>query len=211
MCSQVERMDSAFFDASVVHVNANFDILAGAGDPIKAAEIKEDRFEWILGVATPRYDFVVFDLGQTINQLSMLALDRSTQIHIVLQASMPHVRAGRRLQEILGSLGYPQDQMRILLNRYTRHDERAKAALEEVLGMRPYQVIPDDTHAVSAAMNQGLPISKSARSSAVSRSLEVLAGNIATREAVRARPRAGSESLFARLLGRRTPAKLEMM
>ncbi len=142
ICSQIERMDLAFFDASLVHVSDNFHILAGAGDPIKAAEVKEDRLEWILGVAAPRYDFVLFDLGQTINQLSMLALDRSDQIHIVLQATMPHVRAGRRLQEILGSLGYASDQMRLLLNRYTRHAERARAALEQVLGMRPYQVIP---------------------------------------------------------------------
>ena len=128
LCSQIDRMDMAFFDASVLHVSDTFHILAGAGDPVKAAEIKEDRLEWILGVAAPRYDFVIFDLGQTINPISMLALDRSDQIHIVLQATMPHVRAGRRLQEILGSLGYAADRTRLLLNRYSRHEERARAA-----------------------------------------------------------------------------------
>ena len=213
MCSQIERMDGAFFDASVVHVNANFDILAGAGDPIKAAGIQADRFEWILGVALSRYDFVVFDLGQTINQLSMLALDRSVQIHIVLQASMPHVRAGHRLQDILGSLGYAKDRMRLLLNRYTRHEERARAALEQVLGLRPYQVIPDDARAVSAAINQGLPISKAAASSGVSRSLQALAANIANHETPQGsgREQTKGESLFARLRGRRSSPKLEMM
>ncbi|MFM0209114.1 AAA family ATPase [Paraburkholderia sediminicola] len=211
ICSQIERMDLAFFDASLVHVSDNFDILAGAGDPIKAAELKEDRLEWILGVAVPRYDFVLFDLGQTINQLSMLALDSSDQIHIVLQASMAHVRAGRRLQEILGSLGYASDQMRLLLNRYTRHAERARAALEQVLGMQAWQVIPEDPVAVSDAMNQGLPISKTARNCGVSRSLQTLAENIVSGASKSDRGHARSASLFSRLLGRQAQPKLEMM
>lgn len=211
VCSQIERMDLAFFDASLVHVTDTFHILAGAGDPIKAAELKEDRLEWILGVAVPRYDFVLFDLGQTINQLSMHALDSSEQIHIVLQASMPHVRAGRRLQEILGSLGYAPDQMRLLLNRYGREAQRARAALEQVLGMQAWQVIPEDPVVVSDAMNQGLPISQTAHNSGVSRALQTLAENIVSGAATPGRGRANRTSVFSRLLGRQATPKLEMM
>jgi pilus assembly protein CpaE len=211
MCSQIERMDVAFFDASVIHVSSNFDILAGAGDPVKAAEIKADRLEWILGVAVPRYDFVILDLGQAINQLSILALDRSTQIHLVLQASMPYARAARRLLEILGSLGYESNQMRLLLNRYTRHDERARSALEKVLNMAPCQVIPDDARAVTAAINQGLPIATAAQSSGVSRSLQALAQSIARPGGGSARRDGKRESLFARLRGRPAAPTLEMM
>ncbi|WP_233833961.1 AAA family ATPase [Paraburkholderia sp. ZP32-5] len=209
ICAQIERMDTAFFDTSLMHVSDTFHILAGAGDPVKAGEIKEDRLEWILGVASPQYDFVLFDLGLTLNRLSMIALDRSDQIHIVLQASMPHVRAGRRLQEILCSLGYAQDQMRLILNRYTRHGERARAALESVLGMSAYQVIPDDADTVTDAMNQGLPVAKIARGSGVSRSLQTLAENIGARTAKPGRGQAKGDSLFGRLLGRQTPPKLE--
>jgi pilus assembly protein CpaE len=210
MCTQVERMDGAFFSASVVHVSESFDILAGAGDPVKAADIKEDRLEWILGVAVPRYDFVIVDVGQTINPLSVLALDRSTQIHLVLQATMPGVRAGRRLQEILVSLGYAPNQMRLLLNRYTRHDERTRAALEKVLGVRPYQVIPEDARAVLAAVNQGLPVSKVGGGS-VARSLQELATQIAASAAAPAREQPKARSLFARLRGRPAHAGLEIM
>jgi pilus assembly protein CpaE len=212
MCSQVARMDAAFFDACLTHVSDNFHILAGAGDPTKAVEIKEERLEWILGVAVPRYDFVICDIGQCINQLSILTLDRSDQIHLVLQASMPHVRAGRRLQEILLSLGYATDQMRLLLNRYSRHGEHARAALEEVLGMRPYQVIPEDAKVVSDAMDQGLPVIKTARSSGVSRNLQTLAENIVCRTSIGSgRARARSDSLFARVLGRGATPKLEAL
>ncbi|CAE6690357.1 AAA family ATPase [Paraburkholderia haematera] len=211
MCAQVERMDAAFLDACLVHVSDTFHILAGAGDPIKASEIKEERLEWILGVAAPRYDLVIFDLGQSINPLSILALDRSNQIHLVLQASMPHVRAGRRLQEILASLAYPPDRTRLLLNRYTRHGERARAALEEVLGMRPYQVIPEDTETVSESVNHGVPIAKLNRNNAVSRSLLALANNIVSLSAGSEGGRVRGEPLLTRFFGRSPAPKLKAM
>ncbi|HYS64616.1 MAG TPA: AAA family ATPase [Paraburkholderia sp.] len=211
MCAQIERMDAAFFDACLVHVSDTFHILAGAGDPIKASEIKEERLEWILGVAVPRYDLVIFDLGQSINPLSILALDRSDQIHLVLQASMPHVRAGRRLQEILASLAYPADRTRLLLNRYTRHGERARAALEEVLGMRPYQVIPEDTEAVLESVNHGVPIAKVSRNSGVSRGLLALASNIVSLSAGPEGSRVKSEPLLTRFFGRNPTPKLKTM
>ncbi len=200
MCAQVERMDGAFFGASVVHVSDSFDILAGAGDPVKAADIKLDRLEWILGLAVPRYDFVIVDVGQTLNPLSILALDRSTQIHLVLQATMPGVRAARRLQEILVSLGYAPSQLRLLLNRFTRQDERTRAALEQMLGMRAHHVIPEDARAVLAAVNQGMPIAK-AGSGAVARGIKEIAAQIAGNGAAPAREQAKARSLFARLRG----------
>ncbi|NPT44107.1 AAA family ATPase [Paraburkholderia sp. 1N] len=211
MCAQVERMDAAFFDACLVHVSDTFHILAGAGDPVKASEIKEERLEWILGIAVPRYDVVIFDLGQSINPLSILALDRSNQIHLVLQASMPHVRAGRRLQEILASLAYPADRTRLLLNRYTRHGERARAALEEVLGMRPYQVIPEDTEIVSESVNHGVPVAKLSRNSAVSRSLLALASNIVSLSAGSEEARLKGEPRLSRFFGRSPAPKLKAM
>jgi pilus assembly protein CpaE len=211
LCAEVDRMDVAFFEASVMHVTSHFDILAGAGDPIKAGEMRANRLEWVLGVATTRYDCVIVDLGQTINPLSMLALDRSDEIHVVLQASMPHLRAGRRLQEILYSLGYGRERIRVLLNRHTRHGERMREAADTVLGAKPFQVIPDDTRAVSEAVNQGLPIAVAAPGSAVTRSLRALAAGVASVDREGAAARGRGESMFARLLGRQTPAKLGLM
>lgn len=200
MCAEVERMDGAFFGASVVHVSDSFDILAGAGDPVKAADIKVDRLEWILGLAVPRYDFVIVDVGQTLNPLSILALDRSAQIHLVLQATMPGVRAARRLQEILVSLGYAPTQLRLLLNRYMRHDERTRAALEQVLGIKPHHVIPDDARTVLAAVNQGMPIAKTGNGS-VARAVQEIAAQIAGNADAPRRAPSRTRSLIARLRG----------
>jgi pilus assembly protein CpaE len=211
VCGQIERMDSAFFDASVMHVNDSFDVLAGAGDPVKAAEIQTERLEWILGVAIPRYDFVIFDLGQAINQLSIVALDRSDEIHIVLQPGMPHARAGRRLLEILASLGYLSDRLRLLLNRYTRQAERAKAALEDILDMSPSLVLPEDTEVVSEALNEGVPVFEVNRKSGVSRQLQQFAETVVNGTHTSAHARVHNEPRLPRFFSRGVTPKLKTM
>ncbi|MDP9649281.1 AAA family ATPase [Paraburkholderia strydomiana] len=202
ICAQIERIDAAFLDASLTHVTPGFHVLAGAGDPLKALEIHEEQLEWILGVAAPRYDVVLFDLGQSINALSIVALDRSAEIHLVLQASMPYVRAGRRLQEMLVSLAYSPDRMRLLLNRHRRHDERAASALEQVLGRRPSHLIADDPQAAAEAVNLGEPLLKNARNSALTRSIQALAQSIVNQSTGVVPQKKRDDPLLARLFGR---------
>lgn len=206
ICQQIGRVDAAFLESSLVHVAPGFDILAGAGDPIRAAEISTEGLEWIFDLVSPRYDMIVFDIGQTLNHLSIVALDRSEAIYVVLQTTMPYLRAGRRLQEILGSLGYPPDRIRLILNRYSRHDELSMSALQEVLGMEPYQTIPSDGMVVLSAINQGVPVASSARKSAAARSLSALAERLARGE--ESKKKGGS--LFGFLKGRQATSKMEL-
>ncbi|KLU23508.1 pilus assembly protein [Caballeronia mineralivorans PML1(12)] len=201
MCAQIGRMDAAFLEASLTHVSPRFHVLAGAGDPLKALDIHEEQLEWILGVAAPRYDVVLFDLGQSINALSIVALDRSAEIHMVLQASMPYVRAARRLQEILVSLAYPADQLRVLVNRHRRQDERVRSVLEQVLGKRPSHLIPDDPQVAYDAVNLGEPVLKTARNSPLAHSLQTLAQNIANHSAGVATADKRGEPMLAKLFG----------
>ncbi|AJY11173.1 AAA family ATPase [Burkholderia dolosa] len=211
LCAQIERLDGAFLDASVAHVTEHFHVLAGAGDPVRAAEMREDALEWILGVASSRYDFVIFDVGVGINPLSMVALDRSDRIHIVLQPAMPHVRAGRRLLEMLVSLGYSTDQLRLIVNRATRASERTRTALEEVLGLRAACTIPDDADTVLEAINQGHPVSRLARGGAVARALQGCAKQLVDGDVRAVRGIAHDEPLISRLFGRKVAPKLKSM
>jgi pilus assembly protein CpaE len=202
ICAQIDRMDAAFLEASFTQVSPTFHILAGAGDPLQAHEIREEKLEWILGVAAPRYDVVLFDLGQSINALSIVALDRSAEVHMVLQASMPYVRAALRLQEILVSLAYSPDRLRVLLNRHRRGDERARSALEQVLGRRPSHLIPDDQQVAYDAVNHGEPVLKMARNSSLARSLQTLAQAIANPSAGVPAADRRDAPLLAKLFGR---------
>ncbi|SIT50181.1 Flp pilus assembly protein, ATPase CpaE [Paraburkholderia piptadeniae] len=172
--AQIERLDPAFLDACMTHVCDSFDVLAGAPDPARAKEIKPEHLQRILNLARPQYDLVIFDVGQNISNVSIAVLDQSECIFSVLQLSLPYLRAGRRLLEIFRSLGYRSDKVRVLVNRYEKKGPVGLPELEKALGLRVTSVIPEDEAAVSASINQGVPILRLARSSGVAKGISEL-------------------------------------
>ncbi|MFX1716234.1 AAA family ATPase [Paraburkholderia sp. A1RO-5L] len=172
--AQIERLDPAFLDACLTRVSDCFDVLAGAPDPARAKEIKPEHLQRILNLVRPLYDFVIFDIGQSISHVTIVALDQSECIFPVLQLSLPYLRAGRRLLEIFRSLGYRNDKLRVLVNRYEKKGPVGLPELEKALGLRVSSVIPEDNASVSASINQGVPILRLAKSSSVAKGLNEL-------------------------------------
>ncbi|CAJ0795075.1 hypothetical protein LMG7141_03039 [Ralstonia condita] len=180
VCAQVDRLDDAFLEACLTRVTKGFDVLAGATDPIKAGEIKKEKIEYVLSMVSPLYDFVLVDIGQAINPLSIAVLDHSDQICVVVQPTIAFARTGRRLLDILHGLHYAADKIRILVNRHGKRDELPRATLEQVFGQRLFHMLPDDASAVDESICQGIPIAQGQRNSAMAKALVALADILAT-------------------------------
>ncbi|SIT45907.1 Flp pilus assembly protein, ATPase CpaE [Paraburkholderia piptadeniae] len=175
VCMQIDRLDPAYLDACLTRVSDGFDVLAGAPDPARAKEIKPEHLQRIVNLVRHRYDLVIFDVGQTISNVSIAALDVSESIFPVVQLSLPYLRGARRLLEMFGSLGYGNDRIRVVVNRYHKKGPLGLAELEKTLGLRVQTVIPEDSASVSESINQGVPILRLARSSGVAKGLSELA------------------------------------
>ncbi|MEI5996892.1 AAA family ATPase [Paraburkholderia bengalensis] len=196
--AQIERLDPAFLDACLTHISDGFDVLAGAPDPAKAKEIKPEHLQRILNLVRHRYDLVIFDIGQSISNVSIAALDQSDCIFPVLQLSLPYLRGGRRLLDIFRSLGYRGDKVRVLVNRYEKKGPVGLPELEKALGLRVATVIPEDGASVSASINQGVPILRLARSSGVAKGLCELVRSLSPQ------PESGRGSILQKIFNRPT-------
>ncbi|MEM5273776.1 AAA family ATPase [Cupriavidus taiwanensis] len=200
ICSQIDRMDSAFLEACLVHVDNGFDMLAGASDPVKASQIQKDKLEWILSVVQPAYDFVIFDLGQSIDPLSISVLDHSERICVVAEPAIAFGRPGRKLLDILSALRYPADKVRLVLNRTGRKHEMPRATMEEIFGVKAAFTLPDDPAAVDEAISHGEPVAKLSRRSAMTRALQAMATQLCTPAEAERRSRTESASPLRRLM-----------
>ncbi|KWR89564.1 AAA family ATPase [Cupriavidus sp. IDO] len=200
ICSQIDRMDAAFLDACLVHVDNGFDMLAGAPDPIKASQIQKDKLEWILSVMQPNYDFVIFDIGQNLDPLSIGMLDHSDRICVVTEPAIAFGRPGRRLLDILRALHYPADKIRIVLNRTGRKNELPRSTIEEVFGMKVAYTLPDDPSAVDEAVSHGEPVAKLSKRSAIARALQAMATQLSVAPEADRRSRQEPVSALRRLM-----------
>jgi pilus assembly protein CpaE len=78
----------------------------------------------------------------------------------------------------LQSLGYPKGKFRLLLNRYEKTGEIQLDDVEHALGMHVYRTIPNSYKAVSASVNQGVPVAKIAPHDSVTKALLEIASDL---------------------------------
>jgi pilus assembly protein CpaE len=196
ICAQISRMDGAFLDSCLVHVASNFGVLAAADDPSHTVSMKPEHMDTILRVARQYYDFVVLDVGRQIDAISLRALDQADTIYPVLQLALPDIRDGRRLLDIFRSLGYPNERIRLIVNRYEKGGKLRLMDLEQALGADVVHTVPNDYLSATDSVNQGIPVLQLSRSSNVARSLSELV------ELVAARRVSETKGLFDRIFGR---------
>ncbi|MGZ3183272.1 MAG: AAA family ATPase [Telluria sp.] len=197
VCSQIHRLDGAFLDSCLLHVTEQFGVLAAADDPAQTVELKPEQMDTVLRVARQHFDFIVLDVGRQIDAVSLRALDNADAIYPVLQLALPDIRDGRRLLDIFRSLGYPAEHTRLIVNRYEKGGRLRLHDLQTALGAEVLHTVPNDYVAATDSVNQGVPVLKLARNSAVARSLAELVGLVASH-----RTPPPNKRLFDRLFGR---------
>lgn len=188
---QIQRLDGSFLASSMVHVLPNFSILAAPEEPEQAAEIKSEHINPLFQVAMKHYDFVILDVGRDLDAISIQALDRADLIFPVLQQTVPSIREAKRMSSVFRALGYPDDKLRLIVNRYEKNADITLADIENTLDLKIFKMVPNDYTVVTRAVNQGIAVIKLARRSPVAKSLQEIAHELSQS--------AGQESLLRKL------------
>jgi pilus assembly protein CpaE len=201
LCAQINRIDAAFLESSLVAVTPHFGILAASDDPGHAVDMKPEHIDTILHLARTCYDFVILDIGRQIDAITIRALDNSDVIYPVLQLALPYIRDGRRLLDMFRSLGYQRNKTRLVVNRYEKGCKLGLPDLVTALGAEVAHTIPNGYEVVTDSVNQGIPVLKLARSSSVAKSLIDFAEQLIERPTV-----AGNQSVLLRIFRRSATA-----
>lgn len=192
---EIGRLDAAFLAASTVKVAPNFSILAAPDDHTQAVDITPAQVEAVLALAVLHYDFVLLDVGRSIDTLSIKALDRASTIFAVMQAGVPSIRNAKKMLAIFKSLDYAADKVQLIVNRFDKKGVIGITHIERALGKFTIHTVPNSYKQVTASIDHGEPLVTSARANPVSRNLAEFAHALSPRPAT-------SLSLFDRLLGR---------
>lgn len=176
----LSRLDASFLSASTVQVTSNYEILAAPDDPAQSLQVKPEHLDAIFNVAVNQYDFIILDAGKNLDDLTIKALDRAHNIFLVVQTTLPHVRNANRVMTLFRSLGYPQDKVELLVNRYGKHGEIGLDDLRASLGIsiNKMRTIPNGYKEVSQAINQGVPLATVSKSSSVLKAIVELSQSL---------------------------------
>lgn len=171
VANSIARLDASFLASSMVQVLPNYGVLAAPENPAQASDVRPEHVQALLALAAAEYDYVILDVGRNLDGVSLKALDRADLIFPVLQETLPFIRDAKRIISTLQSLGYSQGKVHPIVNRYEKGGEIQLGDVERTLGMKIFAIFPNSFEAVSASVNQGVPILKLAKRDPVSRTL----------------------------------------
>lgn len=196
VAKDINRLDASLLAASTVKVADNYSILAAPEDLAYAMEVKPEHIDAILALAVTQYEFVILDVPRSLDTIAVKALDRAWRIFPVLQAGLPDLRNAGKLLEAFRSLGYSQEKIELIVNRFDKSDDIGLDQMQRTLGGVRLNTFSNSYREVSASINHGDPLIKTSRASAVARNLVDFA------ESLSPRPEESRSGLFGRLFRR---------
>jgi len=154
----LHRLDKVFLRTIVVKHKSGLDILAASDQFDRPGPADSTAVEELLGHLGRQYDYVLVDVGNQINSVSLAALYMADLMCLVATPDVPSVRNTQRLLDRVRQLGARGDRTRILLNRTSEPLPIPLAQIESALSQPIHHSFPSDYKTVSTALNSGVPL-----------------------------------------------------
>lgn len=152
-------------------------VLPAPGSPEQAELVTASHAEGILKALRDSYDYIVVDTAAAINDITLVCLEMSDQILVLLNQELPSLRHAKVNMEILEKLGLTY-KSQLILNRYSNDGLKLKD-LEKNINSTISVTLPDDGETVSGSINKGQPFVMTKPSADITTQLGNLAATLA--------------------------------
>jgi pilus assembly protein CpaE len=173
--ANMHRLDRELLDRSLPHHPSGVAVLA-PGDDLEAAERVDARtVADLLAFLRRNYDAVVVDGLRGFDERALAALDAADRVLLLVTQEVPAVRNAQRCLEVFRRLGYPQEKVQVVVNRYHKAASIGLSIVEETLETAVAASVANDFAAVSRAVGKGALIQDEVPRSPLTRDLAALA------------------------------------
>jgi pilus assembly protein CpaE len=159
------------------HPATGLDVLAAPLRPEDGELVTEETIVQLLEIAAPHYDVVVVDTSPSFHGPMLSALDHSDVVLFVCTPEVPTLKNVRLGIETLRLLSFPEDRMRLVLNRSDAGAGLRRPDVEAALGMPVSYELPSAPD-VPAAVNRGIPTTVAAVGAPFSRAVLEMSSSI---------------------------------
>jgi len=160
VAENLERMDQALFEGFVTRDPLGF-FLVGPPDALEHhGHFSDHTFREFATFLVEKYDAIVVDGGRAVsNEIVMAAAQISAVVFLVIDQEFPSIRNAQRYITFLMRMGFNLDQIKVVVNRYTKKVNAHMAALDQIqqtLNQSVFYGIPNSL-AVIASINKARP------------------------------------------------------
>jgi len=175
------RLTPEVFASYLVTAPSGISVIPLSTDVLQSRLVSVDVLNRMLDLAVAAYDLIVIDMATGIAPLTAQIFDRTDYVCVVTDPTPAGITRVRFCLDYLRSLQIPAEAMLLLVNRVPERGGVASERLERVIGLPIVVTLPDDPEAVQTAASKGTPILVTSPRHAISRGIDRLAREVATR------------------------------
>ncbi|GBF10522.1 response regulator [Tepidibacillus infernus] len=153
---EIDRLDAESLLPYLLETKSGIRILPAPIQPEQSEMITGKHIEKILRLLRETHDYIIVDTPAQITD-PVLALDQSNFTLLVNTLNVPVLRHNRTVLEVMDTLNYPTDRVRLIINRADLDTGVKPKDIKTALGMEPYSLLPEDKYA-DLSINRGEPL-----------------------------------------------------
>jgi len=201
-----DRLDAELLNSVLVPATDGLWVLAAPERPEADEAIDAGVVASILQHLRASFNFTVTDCDSPMSDRTLVALDDADRILLVTELKVPAMRAAQRTLGIFRRLGYPNEKLCIVVNRYQSNDVLTASDATNLLKADIFMKLPNDYKSASESATSGVPIIKSHPDSRLAVAYQQFAQKLVggpSDEQTGGEPANGSMSVMKKLFSRR--------
>jgi pilus assembly protein CpaE len=193
IAKNLERLDETFLRSILSQHPSGLYLLPSVNTVEEIGTMTAESAERTLGLLQESFDYVIVDSGDSLADTTLAVLNMSPILLLVSTLTVPALRSTKRFLDIFSHVGYPRENVEIIINRFQKRTEVSVQDMEDLLGKKVFWKIPNDYFATMEAINKGKPLSSIAKRAEITKSFHKLAATLSTDK------KESSSSFFGRL------------
>lgn len=137
----LSRLDQSLWKALIVERRPGLSVMPAPASYTRWDHPDESRLQQVLQFMRTQHDWVVLDLGRSLNSIATAVLDEIDQLFLV---STLEVVALHGLKTIIHGLFEHGEKLQLVLNRTPKMMDISVQELEKILGRSLYAALPND-------------------------------------------------------------------
>lgn len=153
----IDNLDSNLLESYLTNYNDKVKVLAAPFRAEQADAITSTHLTTILKTMVTMFDYVVVDTAPIFNEVMLSVLDAADCILVISSLDLPAIKNVKLCLEIMESLHYPSEKIKIVLNRDNSEGGIETSEVEESFNQGLIGTLPSDGKTVLGAVNKGIP------------------------------------------------------
>ncbi|MBQ9149752.1 AAA family ATPase [bacterium] len=124
------------------------------------------------------FDYIIIDTSIMINEMNIAILNSSDLILLIASLNMASIRNCQKCYELFDKIGYDNDKIKLVVNRYIENQDITLEDIENSVGRKVFGIIPNNYLTLIDSINIGRTVGEVNPQSNIAKAYARIAGDI---------------------------------